>query len=87
MDDLVEFPPIRPKNLIILGEDLWIPTSILPPRVRDNITKECEQYLSSIFELISRGGKSPTGLSPMEAATLEKTFREVQPPTGRSLSL
>jgi len=75
--ETVQLPPLQPKNLIRLGEDLlhtslaYIPAD--PPYDRE----KGGRYLSSISDLISRGRTSPTGLSSAEAEALDGTFREV----------
>jgi len=75
--DLVEFPPLSPENLIRLGEDLLHVCSIynqiryIPPQDKNR---------SSISALISRGKKSPTGLSSEGAAALAEIFLEVPLP-------
>ena len=76
-NDLVEFPPLSPENLVRLGEDLLQACSIynqirhIPPRDKNR---------SSISALISRGKASPTGLSSEGAAALAENFRKVPLP-------
>jgi len=72
-DDSVEFPTIRPKNLIRLGEDS-LRTSLIPATgMSYPVGAEGRRYLSLISDMILRDRTSPTGLSPAEAAALVET--------------
>ena len=78
-NDLVEFPPISPENLIRLGEDL-LHVHPIYCEVWGWIYREEGEYVSSISNMISRGKTSPTGLSSEEATALAETFRKVPLP-------
>ena len=78
-DYVVEFPPLRPKNLIRLGEDL-LHASLIPISGDYYPHTEQDQYLSSISALTLRNRNSPTDLSPMEEAELEEALRKVHLP-------
>ena len=74
-NELVEFPPVSPENLIRLGEDLLHVYPIYREHRNEAWGKE---YLSSISTVISRGTRtSPTNLSSEEATALAEAFRKV----------
>ena len=78
--DSVEFPPVRPKNLIRLGEDLLRASLIPATGMSYPVGAEDRQYLSLVSDMISRDRYSPTGLSPEESEALAETFRKVNSP-------
>jgi len=86
-DDLVEFPLVRRRNLIRLGEDLLHASSIPTAIAYYDVTSTERQYLSSISDLISRDRTSPIGLSPAETAALAGRFRKVPIPCSISQAL
>ena len=83
MVDLVEFPPVRPKNLIRLGEDLLHAFSTARlhgiPRIHQHrsLSTRLEQgskYISLISGLIPKDGNTLTSLSSREEAELAELF-------------
>ena len=84
-DDLAEFLPLGPVNLIRLGEDLLHTHPIYyqehPTTIQD------QKYVSSISNVIPWDKPSPTDLSSEEATALAETFREVHSPAGSPPSL
>jgi len=76
-NDLVDFPPLSPENLIRLGEDL-LHACLIHNRARS--TPESNRYLSSISAIMPRGETAPTRLSLEEATALAEIFRKVSLP-------
>ena len=73
-DDLVEFPPLGPEDLVRLGEDLL---HVYPIWCKYDKYLRNDECVSSVSAMISRGTISPTDLSPAEATVLAETFRKV----------
>ena len=73
-EDLVEFPPLGPEDLIRLGEDLL---HVYPIWCKYDKYLRKDECVSSVSAVISRGTISPTDLSPAEATVLAETFRKV----------
>ena len=71
------FPLVSPKNLIRLGEDLL---HVYPIYCEDRNGTLDNIYIPWIFEVVSKGKASPTGLSSEEANALAGVFREVPLP-------
>jgi len=78
-NDLVEFPPLSPKNLVRLGEDL-LHAHPIHDRVRVCFQPESDKYLSSISAMMSSSKTSRKGLSSEEATALAELFRKVSLP-------
>ena len=85
-DVLVEFPPVGPKNLVRLAEELLYTFQILPLDPDELTTlRTMQEYISNV---ISRDGTSPPSLSSAEAAAETETFDKVPFPRKTfSLSL
>jgi len=77
-DGLVEFPPVSPKDLIRLGEDLLHVCPIY--NAIDYHSWRDDEDLPPISALITRGKASPAGLSSEDAAALTEIFRKVSHP-------
>jgi len=76
-NDLVEFPPLSPENLIRLGEDLL---HTCPIHNQARSTPLNNKYLSPISAMMPRGKTAPTRLSLEEATALAEIFRKVYLP-------
>ena len=76
-DDLVEFPPLSPEDLIRLGEDL---VHIYPIHDKHVGYPWHDERVSLISDMISKGKTSPMGLSPEEATLLAEAIRKVPLP-------
>jgi len=76
-NNLVEFPPVSPENLIRLGEDLL---HVCPIHDKVRCASLKGRHLPSISAMISRGKISPTGLSSEDATALAEIFRKVSLP-------
>ena len=83
-DDLVEFPPLSPEDLLRLGEDLLHVYPIWCEHGKYARNNEC---VSSVSAVISRGTNPPTGLSTDEATELAETFRKVLLPRAAKSTL
>ena len=73
-DDLVEFPPLGPENLVRLGEDLL---HVYPIWCKYSNEARNDECVSRVSAMISKSKNSPTGLSPAEATILAEMFRKV----------
>ena len=73
-DDLVEFPPLGPEDLVRLGEDLL---HVYPIWCEYRGYAQNDERVSRVSAMISKSKNSPTDLSPAEATVLAETFRKV----------
>jgi hypothetical protein len=84
--DLVDFTELGSESLTRLGEDLLHAFFILHLNPLRLAMAADRKYISSISDVISRDGTSPTSISPAEAAVLAETFGKVyfpfKPPLG-----
>jgi hypothetical protein len=84
-DALVDFPPVGRKNLIQLSKELLY-TFPVPPLEADKLAtlRITQKY---IYNVVSSGGTTSTGLSSAEVAASAEAFHKVSFPQKFILSL
>jgi len=75
MDDLVDFASLGREDMTRLGKD-FMRTSLVPCPTYPEWQVE-KDYADKVSEVASRVGRSPTSLSPQDAAALAETFHKV----------